>query len=184
MIDLIDFHQTDQAAFNSFGFVGAEDRNTETGALEALGPQIVSPEYFEKLFVWNDWRRNQFLKLLDWLDEIRRNDIKTMCIWFGGSFTEKKDEPADIDLLLFYTTIGVVMPQPPYLNRKVCEERYGIDLRSMNVNQNPVNVVHQVVQYVLYFSHPTSTKAGAHEPFHRRAIISVPGDGVAKWQDG
>ncbi len=161
--------------FNEQGFIGAEKRNQITGELEAIGPQILSAELFLETFVNNDHRIKLFNGFVRWLKAIKAIDINLMVVWFGGSFVEQNSTPNDIDVLVFYSRKSDLEINFNCLRHDYCESKFGIDLRTISINQNPIDVIHQVAQYTLFYSHPTYAKNGLTLPFKRKAVVSILG---------
>lgn len=179
---LIKSFEQDDTVFNDNGFIEAEKREAVSGRVEAISPIIVSADFFCSKFVFNAHRENLFDRFTNWLNVLNHNKIKIMTIWFGGSFIENKQEPSDIDGLLFY--ISDEGPgKAQYLQTEYCKKEYGVDIRAISVRQNPVDIIHQVAQHTLYYSQPSYVKYGSTEPFKRRAIISVLGPELMQWSN-
>ena len=171
----INLFEYDILHFNDSGLLLSERRDQESGSLESLGPQTVSFNKFCETYAFNEHRSRQLDKLKLWIIDLHDKGINILSIWFGGSFTELKEKPSDIDLLLIYQPTSESKEILTCLNKKAVQHEYGIDLYSINLADNPANIIHSIGLYTLYFSHPSSVKAGSKEAFERKAVISVLG---------
>jgi len=180
-LETIKVMSSDQTVFNGGGFIEAEKRGGETGKLEAISPVIFSANSFYSKFVFNDDRYSLFEGFCKWLQLLDQRNVKIMTVWFVGSYIEQKAQPPDIDCLIFYADDHEPDKKPEYLQASYCVEKFGVDVRAISMKQNPVNVIHQVAQYTLYYSHPSNAKRGRYKPFRRRAIISVIGPELTKF---
>lgn len=75
--------------FNSRGYI------TPADAVE------VDFETFEQIFVFNDHRKLIFDEYQNFLAVLKKLDIGTFFQWLNGSFTTKKPNPNDIDIVTF-----------------------------------------------------------------------------------
>ncbi|MFN3848200.1 MAG: DUF6932 family protein [Spirosomataceae bacterium] len=73
----------------------------EFGFLKPYDVIKISKEELSNNFVWNQKRTSLYQEFLHFLGEISKLQLKDTYFWINGSFVTKKEDPNDIDIVVF-----------------------------------------------------------------------------------
>jgi hypothetical protein len=73
----------------------------ENGYLKPYKVTEIDIITFEKIFVWNDDRKNLFDEYLNYIIFLKEFELGNFFQWIDGSFVSKKVKPNDIDIVTF-----------------------------------------------------------------------------------
>ena len=159
--------------FNDEGIIEGEKFCSDSGRTILTPPLPISLDKFEAAFLFNKHRVQLFDLFAQWYRHQVNHGYVVSFAWFGGSFVEKIDTPADLDLILFLRDKPKVHQTQLYSNQESLE-KFKVDFRIVSLSSHPVELVHNVAQHALLLSNPSRLVKGDKIKTKKKAILTMP----------
>ena len=132
----------------------------ENGFLKPYKPILSDLATFQEYFVKFEHRENIFKNYLSFLDEIKQISIYSFEHWLNGSFTSKKLNPNDLDILMFVETEIFYSFENQLFALKEKYKKLALDIYFIiKRNEQDTDYFHYQSDYAEWYSLFSKTKA-------------------------